>query len=113
MKSKPRLKSAPAAKPTKDVTLPLEQLITALKEIETILQSLHRVGSFYDDLAECNQETIRILDDYRCVQRLSRARSILMNAIRQNITQAEIEAIEETLGRVKHWRKPIPADVRQ
>ena len=113
MKPKPRLRPAPAAIPTKDVTLPLDQLIVALKEIETILQSLHRVGSFYDDRAECDQETIRILDAYRCLQRLSRARSILTNAIRQNVSQAEIETIEETLCRVKHWRKPIRKDVRQ
>jgi hypothetical protein len=92
---------------TRKVPLSADELVAVLKEIEVILQSLHRVGSFYaDDDMMCDRETARIIDDYRCAMRLAKARSILVEAMRRTLPQEDVATIEDALGRVRFWRAP-------
>ncbi len=89
------------------VTLPVSDLRRALKDIEVMLQSLHRVGSFYaDDQQKCDEETIRILDGFGYAKRLAQVRRLLMMAASRGLSISEVEELEETLGRVRHWQPP-------
>lgn len=92
---------------SQDVRIGRASLVSALKDLEIMLQSLHRVGSFYaDDQNKCDEETIRLIDGFSYSRRLSRVRSILLGVARRDYTEAEYELLEEELGRVKHWRPP-------
>jgi len=83
------------------------ELMVALKELEVMIQSLHRVGSFFDQNQQaCDEETIKIIDGYRYVQRLSRVRATLLKAGRRAFGAEHFERNLESLGRVRHWNKP-------
>jgi hypothetical protein len=92
---------------SQSVTLSVSDLQSALKDIEVMLQSLHRVGSFYaDDQQKCDEETIRLIDDFRYAKRLAQVRRLLMTAASRGLSISDVEGLEETLGRVRHWRPP-------
>jgi hypothetical protein len=91
----------------KEVPISANKLVDVLREIEVMLQSLHRVGSFYaNDEVMCDRQTARIIDDYNCAPRLSKARSILLDAMRRALSEEDVAAIEDVLGRVRFWRAP-------
>lgn len=92
---------------SQEIALSVSDLREVLKDIEVMLQSLHRVGSFYsDDLQECDRETIRIIDGFGYTKRLARVRYLLTMAAHRGLSAEEVERLEETLGRVRHWRPP-------
>jgi len=63
-----------------------------------MLQSLHRVGSFYsDDQQECDEETIRIIDDFGYAKRLARIRRLLTTAAHQSLSRSDVDRLEEAL----------------
>ena len=96
--------ASPKTPDTKAIRLTAREYQVALKNLEIVLQSLHRVGSFYaDDKATCDQETIKALDDFKCVQRLSMVRTQLWEAVRRELGHEDVEALEEMMGQVRHW----------
>lgn len=91
----------------KKVELDERKIVEVLKHIEIMLQSLHRVGSFYaDDLVACDRETIKIIDDFEYCKRLARVRYILSVAAKKAFEASEWEAIEDKLCNVRDWKPP-------
>ena len=87
--------------------LAITDLRDALRDIEVMLQSLHRVGSFYaDDQKACDEDTIRIIDGLQYAKRLARVRGLLLKAARGSLAATEMENLEQALGRLRHWRPP-------
>jgi hypothetical protein len=92
------------------VTVRLDQAIEVARLLESVVVSLGRLGSRMAG-GEADAETLdRFLDDWLVGYRLSRARTVLWDAVGQVIGEEEVEEIAEAVPR---FPDPIPEEVHQ
>ncbi|AVR97316.1 hypothetical protein [Pseudoduganella armeniaca] len=89
------------------VEIDRDKLLSVLVDIEFILVSLHKMGSFYgerlpDEYIEYCKETTSFIDDNRVTQRLARMRTILSQDF-DTIGSDGLSDIERALEEVKYW----------
>ncbi|ULO09541.1 hypothetical protein H1230_12655 [Paenibacillus sp. 19GGS1-52] len=94
------------------------EIIEALKEIEIIMTSLHKMGSYYalkyhegelnkDDM-EYEKETTRFIDEWKVTHRLAKVRSILSANFDNTLGDDDMDDIERAIERLGFW--DIPGD---
>lgn len=110
-------------KTNEQVTIPGTELVDALKEIEIILISLHRMGSYYAikyhedklkiDNAEYEKETTRFIDEWKVTHRLAKVRGILSDKFDNTLDVDDMDDIERAMEELRYWEKPgdCPVDI--
>ncbi|MCX7923116.1 MAG: hypothetical protein N3B21_14060 [Clostridia bacterium] len=91
------------------------ELEEALKEVEIIMQSLHRMGSYYgikflEDETKYRQqyekETTRFIDEWGVCERLSKVRRILSDKFDTSLGEDDMEDLERSFEKIKYWKSP-------
>ncbi|MBC8063029.1 MAG: hypothetical protein H7Y18_20550 [Clostridiaceae bacterium] len=102
-------------KVNENITFTFNELEEVLKEIEVVLQSLHRQGSYYGDKftydeeryhGEYEKETTRFIDEWRVCGRLAKIRGILSDKFDHTLGEDDMDDLERAMDKVKHWSKP-------
>ena len=96
-----------------EITLPGDDVIEVLREIELILISLHKMGSYYYahpdagvDVDEYRRETTRFIDERRVTRRLARARRILSEAFDSTLGDDDMDDLERAMQGIDYWTPP-------
>ncbi|MCT4597249.1 MAG: hypothetical protein N4A50_05150 [Vallitalea sp.] len=102
-------------KENEEIILSGNRLIDALKEIEIILISLHKMGSYYGDKLvedeskvriEYEKETTKFIDEWGVTQRLAKVRTILSEKFNNTLGEDDMDDLERALEYLKYWTKP-------
>lgn len=88
-----------------------EDAITVLQEIELILISLHKIGSYYacaDSAEKANyeRETTRFVDEWRVTERLAKARATLSRCFDSTPAEDDMDDLERAMDALKYWSGP-------
>ena len=90
-----------------------DDIITILRDLEMIVCSFGRIGSFHSDMTkeEYYKASSDFLDEWDVARRLARARSILNSVFSDELDpEDEMSEIERLVEDVPHWlfekRKP-------
>lgn len=91
------------------------ELIEVLKEINTILISLHKMGSCYGERfiedenkyrKEYEKETTRFIDESKITNRLAKIRSILSEKFNNTLGDDDMDDLERAMESLRYWEKP-------
>lgn len=102
-------------KENQHITYTFKELVEVLEELEVILQSLHRSGSYYGEKfiheeelyrREYEKETTRIIDEWRVCERLAKIRRILSEKFDDALGEDEMDDLERAMENIEHWTKP-------
>jgi hypothetical protein len=93
----------------KELRIDGEKLLHVLREIEYVLISLHKIGSYYaPDLprkkSEYYAETTKFIDDGEVTGRLAKIRSILSGAFDETRGVDDLTDIERALEGLEFWK---------
>ena len=92
----------------KKIVLTGEEALDALAEIEFILISLHKMGSFYADkpeaLDEYRRETTDFIDNCDVTQRLAKIRTIISRHFDDTLGDDDMDDVERHVAGLKFWR---------
>jgi len=88
-----------------------EDAIQILREIELVLISLHKIGSYYavaDHAEKSNyeHETTRFIDEWRVTSRLAKAREIFNCHFDQTVGDDDMDDLERAMENVDYWSNP-------
>lgn len=94
----------------KEITYKGIQILKVLKELNYILISLHRQGSYYagrDKLYyEYEKETTAFINNSRVCDRLANIRRILTEQVDTAVGDDDMDDIERICQDIPYWRKP-------
>ena len=94
------------------IVLTGKEALDALKEIEYILISLHKMGSFYAEkpgaLEEYRKATTDFIDNCAVTQRLSKVRTIISQHFDDSLGDDELDDIERHFSDLKFWKPDQP-----
>ena len=102
-------------KENENITMSGAKLIEALKEIELILISLHKMGSYYGELfmndenkhrSDYERETTRFIDEWLVTRRLAKIRRILSEKFDDMLGDDDMDDLERAMEGLKYWEKP-------
>ena len=102
-------------KENENITMSGSELIEVLKEIELILISLHKMGSYYGELLINNdykyrlnyeRETTRFIDECLVTRRLAKIRSVLSEKFDDTLGNDDMDDLERAMEGLKYWEKP-------
>ena len=102
-------------KENEQITYTFNELVDVLRELEVILQSLHRSGSYYGEKfvheeelyrREYEKETTHIIDEWGFGERLSKIRCILSEKFDDTLGEDDMDDLERAMENIKHWMKP-------
>ncbi|WP_201763498.1 immunity protein TriTu family protein [Chengkuizengella marina] len=97
------------------ITYSGEELIEVLREIELILISLHKIGSYYgenlpskDGQVELEYaiETNNFIDDWKVARRLAKVRRILEDKFDNTLGSDDMDDLERAFKGIKYWTLP-------
>jgi hypothetical protein len=90
------------------IVLSGDDAIEILKEINTILISLHYMGSYYVDKnkVDYERETTAFIDEWKVTHRLSKIRGILTGKFNNSLGTDEMDDLERAMSNIKYWEKP-------
>ncbi|MEI5908200.1 hypothetical protein WAK64_14165 [Bacillus spongiae] len=96
----------------KSITYSGERIIDALKEVELILISLHKMGSYFGEKfledgeaqhrAEYEKETTHFIDDWKVANRLATIRTILSEKFDDTLGEDDMDDIERAMEGIKY-----------
>ncbi|WP_416363699.1 hypothetical protein [Pseudomonas sp. NFX183] len=96
----------------KKIVLTGKEVLDALKEIEFILISLHKMGSYYAEkpgaLEEYRKATTDFIDDCAVTQRLAKVRRIVSMPFDDSLGDDEMDDIERYFSDLKFWEPSQP-----
>ena len=96
----------------KKIVLTGEEALEALKEIEFILISLHKMGSYYAEkpgaLEEYRRATTDFIDDCAVTQRLAKVRGIISQHFDDSLGDDDMDDIERYVSDLKLWKPDQP-----
>lgn len=96
----------------KKIELPGKEALDALKEIEFILISLHKMGSYYAEkpgaLEEYRKATTDFIDDCAVTQRLAKVRRIISMPFDDSLGDDEMDDMERYFSDLKFWEPSQP-----
>lgn len=97
----------------KEIRIAGEDAVRAINEIELVLVSLHKIGSFYAGVGsdefpyeEYWRETSRFIDEWRVTHRLARARHLLSSAFDDTLGLDDMDDLERAAQSVPYWSSP-------
>lgn len=90
----------------KKITIPGESALKALTEIEFILISLHKIGSYYSDkpIADYQRATTDFIDNEKVTQKLAKVRRILSENFDNTLGADDMDDIERRMGNIEFWK---------
>lgn len=93
----------------KELRIDGERLLLALQEIEYVLVSLHKIGSYYAPALpgkklEYNAETTKFIDDGEVTGRLAKIRAILSEVFDETRGVDDLTDIERALEGLEFWK---------
>ncbi|WP_248803761.1 hypothetical protein [Pseudomonas sp. MWU13-2100] len=90
----------------KEIVIPGEAALEALKEIEFILISLHKIGSYYTDKpkADYQRATTDFIDNKNITQKLAKVRRILSEHFDTSLGDDEMDDIERHMENLDFWK---------
>jgi hypothetical protein len=88
-----------------------EDAIRVLREIELVLTSLHKIGSFYavaneDEKKSYDRETTRFIDEWSVTARLAEARGVLSRCFDSTLGDDDMDDLERAMESVDYWSGP-------
>jgi hypothetical protein len=88
-----------------------DDAVRVLREIELVLISLHKIGSFYavaDESEKKNydRETTRFIDQWKVTARLAEARGLLSRCFDSTLGDDDMDDLERELASVDYWSGP-------
>lgn len=92
----------------KQVTYKGEDMLLVLQEIEYILISLHKMGSYYCDKdRRCyEEETTNFIDNSLICDRLAKIRKCLCMGFDLRVGEDEMDDVERACSGISCWTKP-------
>ncbi|MEB0207262.1 hypothetical protein [Pseudomonas sp. CCC3.1] len=96
----------------KKITLSGESALKALAELEFILISLHKIGSYYIDKStdKYQHATTKFIDRKHVTQRLAKVRKILSDSFDPSLGEDDMDDIERHVSQLITWEPPQEAD---
>ncbi|WP_085657124.1 hypothetical protein [Pseudomonas sp. B11(2017)] len=90
----------------KKIVLSGEDALEALAEIEFILISLHKIGSYHADkpTEEYRKATTDYIDDENITQRLAKIRKIISSSFDSTIGEDDMDDIERHMENINFWK---------
>jgi hypothetical protein len=93
-----------------------EDAIRILREINLVVVSLHKIGSYYavaDEVERANyeRETTRFIDDWKVTARLAEARAVLSKAFDTTLGDDDMDDLERAMESVDYWSNPARSPV--
>lgn len=88
-----------------------EDAIRVFREIELVLTSLHKIGSYYavaDESEKKNyeRETTRFIDEWKVTARLAEARAVLARCFDLTLGEDDMDDVEREMESVDYWSSP-------
>ncbi|WP_256732901.1 hypothetical protein [Pseudomonas sp. P7548] len=103
-------------KQNQNITLTGPEALDVLKEIEFILISLHKMGSFYGEKPNSTDEyrkaTTDFIDDYAVTHRLANVRSIISRKFDDTLGDDDMDDIERHVSDLTFWTPDQPLNKR-
>lgn len=102
------MQNLPDAKNEK-INIEKEKIKLAFLEVEYLLISLHRMGSYYLDngtMEDYYKETTLFVDESRICDRLAAIRAFLTTYLYSSCSEEEIEQFEDICENLPKWEKP-------
>jgi len=90
------------------ITFNGDEMLLVLQEIEFMLISLHKIGSYYfdKDKSEYAKETTNFIDNSLICERLAKIRTYLSSQFDLSEGEDEMDAIERACEKINYWTKP-------
>jgi len=90
----------------KTISIPGEEALEALKEIEFILISLHKIGSYYADKPKEDYErsTTEFIDKQLVTQRLAKIRRMITEKFDTSLGDDDMDDIERHIDGMEFWK---------
>lgn len=84
------------------------EMLLVLQEIEFMLLSLHKIGSYYfdKDKSDYAKETTNFIDNSLICERLAKIRTYLSSEFDLSEGEDEMDDIERACEKIKYWTKP-------
>ncbi|WP_426135259.1 hypothetical protein [Pseudomonas sp. PWP3-1b2] len=99
-------------KQNEKILIPGEEALDVLKEIEFILISLHKMGSYYAEkpgaLEEYRRVTTDFIDNCAVTQRLAKVRKIISQHFDESLGDDDMDDIERYVSDLKTWKPDQP-----
>lgn len=88
------------------ITLSGDSALEALAELEFMLISLHKIGSYYMDkpAEEYNAATTSFIDNNQITHRLAKIRSILSEPFDPSLGDDDMDDIERRVCQIEFWK---------
>jgi hypothetical protein len=88
-----------------------EEVVQALREIELVLVSLHRIGAYYAiapdaEKASYERETTRFIDEWGVTARLAKVRALLSQRFDRTLGEDDMGDLERELEAIEGWTSP-------
>lgn len=103
-------------KANEQIVLSGNDAIELLKEIELILISLHKMGSYYAikyqegildrESGEYERETTRFIDEWKVTNRLAKIRTILCAKFDNALGKDDMDDVERAMEVLRYWTNP-------
>lgn len=97
-------------KTNEKIVLTFHEAIEILKEIEVMLLSLHKMGSYYVytemDQEKYEKETTRFIDECMVTHRLAKVRAILSMKFDDTLGDDDMDDVEREMEDLKYWQLP-------
>jgi hypothetical protein len=87
------------------ITLTGQEAIEVLKEVELILISLHKIGSYYmgENIEEYQKETTRFIDEWQVTRKLAHIRKILSEKFDSTLGGDDMDDLERAMQDINYW----------
>lgn len=90
----------------KQIVLNGKDALEVLADIELILISLHKMGSYYADkpVEDYRKATTDFIDNEKVTQRLAKVRRIISKSFDSTLGDDDMDDIERHLEEIKFWK---------
>ncbi|MGF6669007.1 hypothetical protein [Pseudomonas monsensis] len=90
----------------KQIVLNGKDALEVLADIELILTSLHKMGSYYADkpVEDYRKATTDFIDNEKVTQRLAKVRRIISKNFDSTLGDDDMDDIERHLEEIKFWK---------
>ena len=101
-------------KENETITYSGQEIIDVLKEIEVVMISLHKIGSYYaytdkftkKKRAEYEKDTTQFIDEWQVTEKLAQVRCILSKKLNNSLGDDDMDDLERATENLKYWTKP-------
>lgn len=101
----------------KNIALSGEEAMDALREVEFILISLHKMGSYYGEkpgaAEEYRKATTDFIDDCAITHRLAKIRTIISKGFDDTLGDDDMDDVERHCSDLEFWRPDQPLNKKK